>query len=110
MEKLLSEEELQQIEDETGPLLKEAERSISRRFTSTLDMTVIGLSIAMGIDSIAAPILTGTTIHELFGMPPKSNYQIYPHISSLIAEQGMFFISMFYNTAMAWYKRERNQY
>ena len=101
-----TEEEMHEIEEETKPLLEEAEQNANRRFTSTLDKIMIGLSFAMGLDSIAVPIFTGFTIHEYLGIPPKSNYQIYPGVTALIVEQGIWTLSMFYNTAMALYKKE----
>ncbi len=101
-----TEEEMQEIESETAPMLKKAERDINRKFSSALDAMTIGLSIATGLDSIAFPILSGTTAHELLGIPPKSNYEIYSGMTALIAEQAIFFLSMFYNTARAFYKKD----
>ncbi len=103
-----SEEEMQEIEIETKPLLEEVVQDENRKNTSLLDKIIIGLSFAAGFDSILFPFFMDTTIHEYFGFLPKNNYEIYSGITSLVAEQGMFFLSMFYNTARAFYKREKN--
>lgn len=101
-----TEEEMLEIEEETKPLLEEVEQEANRRYTSTLDTITIGFSIAIGLDSIVVPILTGITIHEYLGIPPKSYYSIYPGITALMLEQGIWTLSMFYNTARTFYKKE----
>jgi hypothetical protein len=79
--------------------------SKSKNERSTLDKVVAVGSVALALDAIIVPLLTGKTIHEHLGLPPASDYKVLGERTALMAEQALWGVTMLYQLGKDYYNR-----
>jgi hypothetical protein len=80
-------------------------QSNPRTERSTLDKVVAVGSVALALDAIIVPFLTGKTIHEHLGLPPASDYKVLGERTALMAEQALWGVTMLYQLGKDYYNR-----
>jgi len=76
--------------------MEEASTLEEKTETSTFDKGVTIASVALAVDSIIVPFLTGKTLHEHVGLPPASDYKVLGECTAVMAERAMWGVTVLY--------------
>lgn len=71
----------------------------------SINKAIVLTSAALAVDGVIVPFLTGKTLHEMVGIPPPGDYQIWGERTVRQAEAALWGVTMLYSIGTGLYKK-----